>query len=209
MHMCILKRNQYFIYRLASSQPGYVRKGSPRDYREDKRETKENWLEPSQEKPSVSALPASNGSGNGGRMHPSYRMHRLHRCNNGKSVFLTSPFFFPRPVLLANVTRLCLFLFLCWVTRASGPISSWTSHHSITLSMPVRPCLSRVRVHISDTRVVVPLMIVHQFQLVGFDHRIRTLSARCNCARCTDLVRSGASSTEKSKYLMISQLTVY
>ena len=54
------------------------------------------------------------------------------------------------------------------VARASGPISSWTSHHSITLSMPVRPCLPRVHCPCAvDTRVVVRLIVVHQFLSTG------------------------------------------
>lgn len=63
------------------------------------------------------------------------------------------------------------------VARASGPISSWTSHHSITLSMPVRPCLPRAHCPCAaDTRVVVRLIIVHQFLSTGclaieFDYR--------------------------------------
>lgn len=54
------------------------------------------------------------------------------------------------------------------VARASGPISSWTSHHSITLSMPVRPCLSRAHtVHVyrraTDNRAPVSFNWLRQY----------------------------------------------
>jgi hypothetical protein len=37
-------------------------------------------------------------------------------------------------------------------SRASGPISSWLTHHSITLSMSVRPCLRAHRQYTRKTR---------------------------------------------------------
>lgn len=138
-----------------------------------------------------SPLP-SNGSGNDGRMHPSV----VHRCNSNKSararaLFLgDNPFFLaPSSFLSRDVRSVRTFfsipfeetdsssLSLRCVARASGPISSWTSHHSITLSMPVRPCLPRAHCPCAaDTRVVVRLIIVHQFLSTGclaieFDYR--------------------------------------
>lgn len=87
-----------------------------------------------------------------------------------ESALLTRQPFFPSSLLSLSSIRSFhsspvriskLFLFLRCVARASGPISSWTSHHSIMLSMPVRPCLQRTCT--VDTRVGVRLISCTSF----------------------------------------------
>lgn len=79
---------------------------------------------------------------------PSGRLSRGDVCNVRTVRFVRS---FP---LGSKQLRRSFSLSQRCVARASGPISSWTSHHSITLSMPVRPCLTRVyTVRVQPTRV--------------------------------------------------------
>lgn len=138
----------YFIYRLVSSQPGYAWQESlatisrPRLAAEGKR-GEESRPRPDKTRGGLRVLRFSCRRMVRGTAEEC--IHRLHRCNsnNGRAArFLRGPVFSwapppPPPPLLAIAASprggFCLFLFLSSVARASGPISSWTSHHSITL----------------------------------------------------------------------------
>lgn len=173
------KNGTELFYLSVGQQPAWLRLRSLASYRWTRgreREARRSRRRPGQVSRFFGSPPPSNGSGNDGRMHPSV----VHRCNSNNGTraraLLTRRPFFPRPLSLCRVARSLartrsaaprprsFSLSLRCVARASGPISSWTSHHSITLSMPVRPCLPRARCPCAlDTRVVVPLIIVHQF----------------------------------------------
>lgn len=175
----------YFIYRLVGSQPGYafeVSRAIVRHTREGKRRRRGEGPRSRRGRVRVRSVLLRRAMVRGTAEECIHRLcigATATTAQETRASYETTPFFLvpssflsrtrPRSSVRSFSTVRFFFSFSgrC-VARASGPISSWTSHHSITLSMPVRPCLSRAHtVHVcrraTDNRAPVSFNWLRQY----------------------------------------------